>query len=146
CCDTPVCVSRRLETPGARRVLGEAELEAILRVNGIAIAYPETMTLADQVRLLNRHADIVATRGSAAHAAALFSLDRPRLHVLTGPGLSDRDYYLSMAHSGVQATFVNCVELGPIPMVQRLLDPAPAAPSPAPPRLTPRDIDTRDTS
>jgi hypothetical protein len=124
--DQPVFLSRRLLPPARRLTVGEAQLEEILRANGFLVAYPETMSLADQIRLYNRHADIVATRGSAAHAAALFSRDRPRFHVLTGPGLNDRDYFLSMALSGAQATFVNSLEVGPTPMVQRLLHPSAA--------------------
>jgi hypothetical protein len=93
--------------------VGEAQLEDVLRVNGFLVAYPERMTLADQVKLYNRHADIIAMWGSAAHAAVLFSLNRPRVHWLSSPTLHNHDYFLSVAISGACATFVNSLEAAP---------------------------------
>ena len=111
--DQPLYLSRRLLGPGDRPTVGEAQLEDVLRVNGFLVAYPERMTLADQVRLYNRHADIIAMWGSAAHAAVLFSLNRPRVHWLSNPTVHNHDYFLSVAVSGARATFVNSWEAAP---------------------------------
>ena len=79
--EQPLYLSRRRLTSRQRPVVGEPELEELLRDNGFAIAYPETMTIEDQVRLINSHADIFSSLGSAAHSI-LFALGKPRLHLL----------------------------------------------------------------
>ena len=75
----PVYLSRRLLPSHLRQIVGEFEVEEILRDNGFLIAYPETMAFEDQIRLINRHTDIFTTAGSAAYNV-LFALHQPRLH------------------------------------------------------------------
>jgi hypothetical protein len=75
--DTPAYVSRtqfKAEVmANSRRVLNEQPLEDELRQNGVAIYYPEQMTLEQQVAMVNRHRWIIGTRGSAFHTL-LFGL------------------------------------------------------------------------
>jgi hypothetical protein len=104
----PLYLSRRLLASDQRAVVGEAELEDLLRENGFRIAHPETMSFEDQVRMLNGHADIFACDGSAAHGV-LFSLGAPRLHYFIGDVVSP-DYFLSSTVAGASTTFVNCLD------------------------------------
>ena len=92
-------------------MIGEAELEDILAANGFRIAYPETMTIDDQVRLINGHTDIVSSLGSAAHTI-LFALHRPRLHLLANRDDIPANYFLCSALAEAPTTFVNCLGSG----------------------------------
>jgi hypothetical protein len=107
----PVYLSRRLLSSRQRPVIGEAMLEEVLRENGFAIAYPETMTLEDQIRLVNSHTDIFSSMGSAAHNV-LFALNRPRLHLLASRDDIPANYFLCSVLAGAPTTFVNCLGAG----------------------------------
>jgi hypothetical protein len=106
--DQPVYLSRRALGSRQRPVIGEAEVEEILRANGVRIVYPETMSLADQVQLFNTHRDIFSPVGSAAHSI-LFATNRPRLHLLASRDDIPANYYLCSALAEAPTTFVNCV-------------------------------------
>ena len=88
--DQPLYLSRQRLTSRQRPVVGEAELEDLLREQGFAIAYPETMTIEDQVRLINSHADIFSSLGSAAHNI-LFALGKPEVASPGEPGRHPRE-------------------------------------------------------
>ena len=107
----PLYLSRRRLTSRQRPVVGEPELEVLLRQNGFAIAYPETMTIEDQVRLINGHADIFSSLGSAAHTV-LFALDKPRLHLLASRDDIPANYFLCSVLADTPTTFVNCMGSG----------------------------------
>ncbi len=107
----PLYLSRRRLTSGQRQVVGESELEDMLRQSGFAIAYPESMTIEDQIRLVNGHADIFSSLGSAAHSI-LFALDQPRLHLLANRDNIPANYFLCSALADVPTTFVNCLGWG----------------------------------
>ncbi len=103
--DQPLYLSRRLLSSRQRPIIGEFELEEVCRDNGFLVAHPETMTLPDQIRLVNRHREIVTSAGSAAYLL-LFALDPGRLHVLT-TDLPFVDYFLIPKVAGIPASFVN---------------------------------------
>jgi hypothetical protein len=107
----PLYLSRRRLTSRQRPVVGEPELEDLLRDNGFAIAYPETMTIEEQVRLINGHSDIFSTLGSAAHNI-LFALAKPRLHLLAFRDNIPANYFLCSALAEAPTTFVNCLGSG----------------------------------
>ena len=107
----PVYLSRRLLSSRQRPIVGELELEDVLRENGFLVAHPETMTFDDQVRLFNGHADIVSSVGSAAHTV-LFALNRPALHLLTHGDRIPTNYFLCSALAEAPTTFVNCLGTG----------------------------------
>lgn len=113
--DQPVYLSRRLLPSHLRQVVGEYELEEILRENGFRIAYPETMTFEDQVRLFNQHSDIFTSAGSAAYNV-LFSLNRPTLHVLTC-GIPREDFFLAPAVAEASSAYCNCFGRGSRPAI-----------------------------
>lgn len=108
----PVYLSRRLLPGHQRQVIGEAELEDVLRENGFLVVHPETMAFEDQVRLINSHTDIFTSTGAAAHNV-LFALHRPRLHLLTSGAWGSNMYYLCSALVQAPTTFVHCLDLGP---------------------------------
>lgn len=108
--DQPVYLSRRLLPNGRRMVIGERELEDVLRDNGFLVVHPEKLPLEEQIRLVNRHGDIFASDGSAVHAI-LFALNAPRLHFLAGDAIA-ADYFLSARVSGVEGHFINSLGNG----------------------------------
>ena len=113
----PVYLSRRLLPSSQRAIIGEAELEDVLRENGFLVAYPETMTFEEQVRLVNAHTDIFSSAGSAAHSV-LFALNEPRLHLLTGGDQINLNFFLCSALAGAPTTFIKCLETGERPIVE----------------------------
>jgi capsular polysaccharide biosynthesis protein len=104
----PVYLSRRLLPPSQRTIVGEDDLEAVLREHGFRIVHTETMSIEEQVRLVNAHTDIVSTAGSAVHNV-LFALHGPRLHLLTNAHRFSPDYLLYARISGAPTTFINCL-------------------------------------
>jgi len=113
----PVYLSRRLLPGHLRQIVGEFELEEVLRENGFLIAYPETMAFEDQIRLINRHTDIFTTVGSAAYNV-LFALHRPHLHMLTSE-VPRADYFLTPAVAETPATFCNFLGRGGRPAINK---------------------------
>ena len=109
--EQPLYLSRRRLTSAQRLVVGESELEDLLRAQGFAIAYPETMTFEDQIRLINSHQDIFSTVGSAAHSI-LFALGKPRLHLLAHRDSIPANFFLCSALAEAPTTFINCLGTG----------------------------------
>jgi glycosyl transferase family 61 len=116
--DQPVYLSRRLLPPSQRTIVGEGDLEAVLRENGFRIAHPQTMSFEEQVRLVNAHADIISNAGSAAHNV-LFARHQPRLHLLTNGHQFSPDYYLYATIAKAPTTFINCLSTGDRPNFPR---------------------------
>lgn len=109
--DQPLYLSRRLLSSRQRPIVGEVELEELLASNGFRIAHPETMTIDEQVRLINGHRNIFSSLGSAAHTV-LFALHRPRLHLLANRDDIPANYFLCSALAEAPTTFVNCLGAG----------------------------------
>jgi Glycosyltransferase 61 len=107
----PVYLSRRYLPSSQRLIIGEDELEDILRLNGFRIAHPERMPFKDQVRLVNSHTDIFSNAGSAAQNV-LFALHAPRLHLLTHEHHFSPDYFMHRYLLGTPTTFINCLGTG----------------------------------
>lgn len=113
----PLYLSRRLLASSQRPVVGEAELEHVLRENGFLIVHPETIPFDDQVRLFNSHTDIFASLGSAAHTV-LFALTKPRLHLLTNGDRISLNYFLCSALAAAPTTFINGLGTAGRPFVE----------------------------
>ncbi|MGH2615606.1 MAG: glycosyltransferase 61 family protein [Thermomicrobiales bacterium] len=109
--EQPLYLSRRRLSSRQRPVIGEVELEDVLRENSFLVAYPETMPTEDQVRLINSHTNIFSSMGSAAHSI-LFALHRPRLHLLASRDDIPANYYLCSVLAEAPTTFVNCLGSG----------------------------------
>ena len=108
--DQPLYLSRRLLSSRQRPIIGEFELEEVCRENGFLVAHPETMSLEDQIRLVNRHREIFTSAGSAAYLL-LFALEPGRLHTLT-TGIPFADYFMIPKVASIPASFVNCLAGG----------------------------------
>ncbi len=103
--DQPLYLSRRLLSSRQRTIVGEFEMEEVLRDNGFLVAHPETMSFVDQVRMVNRHREIFTSAGSGAYMP-LFARTPPRLHVLTA-GIPFLDFFLAPRAAGMPASFGN---------------------------------------
>jgi hypothetical protein len=68
------------------------------------------MTFEDQVRLVNQHANIFTSAGSAAYNV-LFALNGPTVHFLTS-GVPRQDYLLTPKVAGAKASYTNCFGRG----------------------------------
>jgi hypothetical protein len=108
--DQPVYLSRRLLSSRQRPIIGELELEEVMRENGFLIVYPESMALVDQLRVVHRHRQVFTSAGSAAYLT-LFARQPPHLHLLTA-GVPFPDYFLTPTVAGVATSFVNCLAGG----------------------------------
>jgi capsular polysaccharide biosynthesis protein len=102
----PLYLSRRLLSSRQRAIVGELAMEEVMRENGFLVVHPETMILADQLRLVNRHRDVFTSAGSAAYLP-LFAERPSRLHLLTA-GIPFQDYFLVPAVGGIDAHYANC--------------------------------------
>lgn len=108
--DQPVYLSRRLFDGWKgrvlrRRMLLEWELETLLQQQGFLVVYPEQLSFEEQVRLVNGHREFLSVWGSQVYSL-LFSLIRPRLHLISDIGVF-RDYLLAPAAAGVSVNFIN---------------------------------------
>lgn len=107
----PVYLSRRLLKSKKRSIVGEGDLENLLQDNGFLIVYPETMTLEDQIRLVNTHTDIFSSLGSAAHTV-LFARAKPHLHLLAKRDAMPANFFLCSALAEIPTTLINCLGSG----------------------------------
>jgi hypothetical protein len=109
--DQPLYLSRRRLTSRERPVVGESDLEDLLREHGFVIAYPETISIEDQIRLINSHSDIFSSVGSAAHSI-LFALGKPRLHLLANRDSIPGNFFLCSVLADAPTTYINCLGSG----------------------------------
>jgi capsular polysaccharide biosynthesis protein len=71
--DKVIYLSRSKLHHAKRQVQGENELEVMLRNQGVEVIYPETLNLAEQIKLINNVKTIIGSVGSALHTL-LFAL------------------------------------------------------------------------
>jgi hypothetical protein len=91
--EQPVYLSRaRLQLDSNRALIGETRLEQLLESEGFRIVHPETLPIAEQIAIVNRHKWIVAPMGSACHTR-LFSRIDNNLLMLTSDHVH-RNYVL----------------------------------------------------
>ena len=109
--EQPLYLSRRRLPSSQRLIIGEAQLEDVLQRQGFRIAYPETMSFEEQVRLINSHTDIFSNAGSAAQNV-LFALHAPKLHLLTSGAQFSPDYFMHKTLVGSPTTFINGLNTG----------------------------------
>ncbi|MDJ0742595.1 MAG: glycosyltransferase family 61 protein [Xenococcaceae cyanobacterium MO_167.B27] len=63
----PLYFSRTKISGKKRLIIGEDKLEKAFIRNGFAICYPETLSVDEQIYLINKHEVIIGTMGSALH-------------------------------------------------------------------------------
>jgi len=104
--DQPIYFSRTRLRHSNRRILNEDKLEKILLENNFTIVYPETLTLKEQIFLVNKHKFIVGTWGSAFHTI-LFSLsDQKNIVSISDKDLLISDFFLIDALKSVNSTYI----------------------------------------
>jgi len=104
-----VYLSRSKLDPILRNILNEHELEWELRNEGFTIVHPETLTLADQVCILNAADVVVGSIGSAFHTMLLSEVCGKTIIYLTMPGEVNRNYVNIDTVSGVKSHYVHCL-------------------------------------
>lgn len=112
--EQPVYLSRTGLGDTARRVLvGEDRLERLLASEGFLIIRPETLPIAEQIALFNRHKWIVAPVGSACHTR-LFSRQPTNLVMLTKAQLNANFILCDLISDGVAhyANVLSAPDLG----------------------------------
>jgi capsular polysaccharide biosynthesis protein len=108
----PVYLSRtRLQ--GEREFRGEDVLEQHLASHGFRIVYPEQLSFADQVRLVNEHSIFAGCWGSAFHTLA-FRVEPTAVetHVICET-VVNRNFLMLDDLIGIQAHYVRAAELAP---------------------------------
>lgn len=104
--EQPVYLSRaRLKPDSNRALIGELRLERLLESEGFRIVHPETLPIAEQIAVMNRHKWIVAPMGSACHTR-LFSRIENNLLMLTSDHVH-RNYVLCDLLSEGQTHYAN---------------------------------------
>ena len=93
CEPRPLYLSKTKLTCGIARLAQEHAIEDILRNAGVDIAYPETMTFAEQVETLARRRTILATVGSSLHTS-IFSAPGRRIIAISLSPLVNSNYAL----------------------------------------------------
>ncbi len=130
----PLWLSRAGLTPAARRVEGEAEVEAILAAAGWRILAPERHPVSEQLEAL-AHAPVVAgVDGSAFHLLILLKGFAGRV-VMVGrrpiAGSISRNHRIILDAQGVPlevlADLLSANDAGPTAPPRRFIDPARAA-------------------
>jgi hypothetical protein len=98
--EQPVYISRSgLDPASCRTILGEELFERVLAGEGFRIVRPEAMSIDDQIRLFNRHRNVVASMGSACHTR-LFSLSASTLVVLCAERVDPNYILCDLLNSG----------------------------------------------
>lgn len=65
--DQPVFLSRSMDTHGVRRYVGQEKVEAFLSDRGVRIVYPNQLSFADQLKVVNEHQLLLGFQGSQLH-------------------------------------------------------------------------------
>lgn len=93
---TPVYLSKGQLTSGVGRFINETMLTDRLKLNGVEIVYPETLTLYDQVNLFSSRKKILGTLGSAFHSSIFCRTDADI--VCISPSAAPNSNFVMMDH------------------------------------------------
>ena len=118
---TPVYLSRTKAMNTSRIFHGEPGIEDYCRKRGFRIAYPERMSLREQVRLFNSHKVFLGIQGSAFHTT-LFRVGNERAHHVYLGDKRGPTYALIDSLLGTSSHFVQCVSRMPGKTKHRQLD------------------------
>jgi capsular polysaccharide biosynthesis protein len=106
----PLYLSRTKFKSRSRNFGNEDELEALLRENNFAIAYPERLSLSEQIYLVNKHEIIVGIRGSALHSVLFDLTNQKSLVCLADKGKIQLNYLLIDAVKNTKSFYISCLE------------------------------------
>ncbi len=105
----PLYFSRARLQNGNRKIEGEQALEQLLRGAGAAIAYPETLSLAQQVLLINRHQVIIGTSGSALHNILFDVTGNKKLVCIEDTDVLDRNFLIVDAIMHLDSVYIGAM-------------------------------------
>jgi Glycosyltransferase 61 len=88
----PLYFSRSKLPNGFRKIGHEAELEEVLVSDGWKVAYPEKLSLPEQIRLVNSHQKFAGVIGSAMHLLMFRKDNTPFDTFYIGPSLEKEVY------------------------------------------------------
>jgi capsular polysaccharide biosynthesis protein len=118
--DQPIYLSRSNLSSGKRAIAGEAAFEALLRDNGFLIVHPETMSIAEQIRIVASHRTIALCKGGAAELL-LFAHPGARVHYFTARPMLEDNVLISET-TGVHATYHYALRMRVSPFAAVRLD------------------------
>jgi capsular polysaccharide biosynthesis protein len=104
--DRPAYMSKARLTGGVSRIAQETVIEDVLARKGVEIIYPETLPLAEQVRIFQTRRVILGTTGSAFHLS-LFANPGPRLIGLNPIPAVNSNFLLIDALNGAQNVYLH---------------------------------------
>lgn len=108
----PLHLSRGNLTEGKRRLRDEARFETFLREHGVLVVHPETLPMAEQIRLVRSHRVIIAPWGSALHLTN-FTGHGPQVYMLEDRNRIGSNYLLWGDASGVPIPAIECLAKAP---------------------------------
>jgi hypothetical protein len=104
----PVYFSRtRLN--GLRKILNEEKLENTLQEAGVLIVYPETLSLKQQIEIVNKHSVIIACSGSALHTVLFDVLGNKTLIVIEDEDKYDKNFFIVDAIKSINSIYISAL-------------------------------------
>ena len=109
----PLYFSRRKLAKNLRLISNEFEFESKLQESGVAIAYPEELSLEQQIYLVNKHQVIMGCMGSALHNI-FFDLSSDRNLVVLGDDTKiNLNYFTIDAIKSVNSVYISALQKDP---------------------------------
>lgn len=106
----PVYLSRTKLDSSLTTIHDEMPIEEYCRARGFKIAYPESMSLKEQVVLFNKHDVFVGCAGSAFHSLLFRFVDRKTITIYLMPVKNhNSNYKLIDEMMGNEAHYIDCI-------------------------------------
>ena len=106
--DTPVYLSKSALKAGVGRIANETAIEAVLKLSGFDVVFPEQLKFADQVRLFSERSHIVSGTGSFLHTS-LFAAAEAKITVFCTQQRPNSNFDLVDKVTGFRPTYVFCL-------------------------------------
>lgn len=108
--EQPLYLSRTKLIDGNRSISGEIELEQTLKMKGFQIAYPERLSLAEQIYLFNKHDTVIGCRGSALHGILFDLSQKNKLICLSDSDRIDKAFLMIDAIKAIDSTYIGALK------------------------------------
>jgi hypothetical protein len=112
--DQPLYISRVKLTRKNfnRNIIGEDKLEDILRDKNFAIAYPEELTLKQQIYLINKHNVIIGPWGSSLHTILFDISGKKNLVCISDDCFINPNFFLFDAVKSISSIYIPALRIG----------------------------------
>lgn len=104
--EQPLYLSRTKLKDGNRNIIGERDLEEKLRQKGVLIAYPEQLSLEEQIHLFNKHQVIIGCIGSALHGILFDIFGGKKMIYLSDKNRIDKSFLMIDAIKSLDSVYV----------------------------------------